>query len=143
MLVCKNAELAVEDRGQSRPHENVAVRLRGSRQAMEISFLDMQILLAMQSLSAEASGAAIVEELHKNGRPIQWRARVYAALQRLEREGLISKTSSEPRAQQRRGRRRSTIALTTSGRLILRQSLQIIDMLRQERKPATPDLAAR
>lgn len=118
---------------------DMAARSRASRQTIEISLLDLQILLTTRLLSSEASGAAIVDELHRSGRPIRWESRVYAALDRLERDGLINRQLREQNATRRRGQRRSTIALTPSGRLVLGQSLRIIDRLRQDREPAKVD----
>lgn len=115
---------------------NIARRLRRADPAIEIRLLDLQILLAMQSLSTEASGASIVDELHKNGRPIRWQSRVYVALDRLEREGLISRKLRDKKVLRPRGHRRSMIMLTSSGRLVLQRSLRIIDLLRRNEERA-------
>ena len=118
-------------------------RPRAVKPAAEISLLDLQVLLATQLLSSQASGASIVEALHKNERHIQWPARVYAALDRLERDGLVRKVDGDQTAPRRRGRRRSTIKLTPSGRRMLRQSLRIIDLLRRNGEYAGPDKLTR
>ncbi len=116
-------------------------RPRRGGKTTEVSLLDLQVLLATQLLSSEASGASIVETLVKNERHVEWPARVYAALDRLEREGLVSKAGEEQIAPGRRGRRRSTVKLTSSGRRVLRQSLRILDLLREHGEYAKPDQA--
>jgi DNA-binding PadR family transcriptional regulator len=110
---------------------------------MEIDLLELEILLATQFLSSQACGASIIEQLHKNERRIRWPARVYAALDRLEREGLIRKTPGRQTVPGRHDRRRSVITLTAPGRQMLRQSLQIIDLLRQDGESAKPDRVTR
>ena len=131
MPLSKNVAAMEEYREPARPDtDNKSARPRGAAQTAEISLLDLQVLLATQLLSSQASGASIVEALDKNERHIQWPARVYAALDRLERDGLVRKVDGDQTAPRRRGRRRSTIKLTPSGRRMLRQSLRIIDLLR-------------
>ena len=144
MPLSKKIAAMEEHRERARPDtDNKSARPRGAGQAAEISLLDLQVLLATQLLSSEASGASIVEALHKNERHIQWPARVYAALDRLERDGLVRKADGDQSAPRRRGRRRSTIKLTPSGSRMLRQSLRIIDLLRRNGEDAGPGQSTR
>ncbi len=105
---------------------------------MEIEFLELQILLATESLSSQACGVSILAELQKADRNIRLPARVYAALDRLERDGLIRKAPGLQTVPGLRGRRRSVLALTATGRQALRQSMRVIDLLRHDGEFARP-----
>lgn len=134
MSLKKNGAIAEEYRELvTSDRHNKTVRSHGEGRAAEISLLELQVLLATQLLSSKASGASIVEALDKNERYIEWPARIYAALDRLEREGLICKLGVEQVVPRRRGRRRSTVKLTSSGHRKLRDSLRILDSLRQDK----------
>lgn len=97
---------------------------------MEINLFDLQILLAISSLQPDAYGKTILEELNKHTRRLYWPGRAYAALERLEQEGLIMKTLERSPTRKRGGRRKSMLFLTPAGRSTLMRSLSSIDSLR-------------
>ena len=72
-------------------------------------------LVAVARLGAQAYGVTIHEEVEEvAGREVSL-AGVYSALDRLERDGLVRPSMSEPRAE-RGGRSRRVYALTAAGR---------------------------
>jgi PadR family transcriptional regulator PadR len=81
--------------------------------------LDVLTLVALARLGDEAYGVTVREDIAGvTGRDVSIAA-VYAALDRLTRQGLIRPWQSEPRAE-RGGRSRRHFALTSSGRSALR-----------------------
>jgi len=131
MLLCtKRVSTSKEhDREWSRrdgaPPENDA-----RERFMEINLFDLQILLAITSLQPEAYGTTILQEVNKHTRRLHWPGRAYAALERLETEGLIKKTLESRPTPKRGGRRKTMLQLTTAGKSTLAHSLNSIDALR-------------
>jgi DNA-binding PadR family transcriptional regulator len=77
--------------------------------------VEQHVLLAIAHLGDEpAYGVSLRAEIERrSGRPVSVTA-VYAALDRLEREGLVASTMSEPRAE-RGGRARKEYRLLAAG----------------------------
>lgn len=84
-----------------------------------LSRLDVLALLALSRLGEQAYGVTVREDIAAvTGRDVSMAA-VYAALDRLERRGLVRAWHSEPRPE-RGGRARRHFAPTAAGRAALR-----------------------
>ena len=129
MLLCTKVERTSADENQSGQPDQ-AGKLKAGDQIMEINLFDLQILLAITALQPEAYGKTILEELHRHTRRLFWPGRAYAALDRLEQEGLIKKTLERRPTPKRGGRRKAMLQLTPVGRSTLTRSLSSIDSLR-------------
>jgi PadR family transcriptional regulator PadR len=129
MLLCTQVESATNE--QDQPGQAGKTReLRAGDRVMEINLFDLQILLAITSLQPDAYGKTILEELNRHTRRLYWPGRAYAALDRLEQEGLIKKTLECNPTPKRGGRRKAMLRLTTAGQSTLARSLNSIDSLR-------------
>ena len=81
--------------------------------------LDLLALLALTRLGDDAYGVTVTDDISATtGRDVSMAA-VYAALDRIERAGLVRAWQSEPRPE-RGGRARRHFALTAAGRVALR-----------------------
>lgn len=139
MLLCTKVESADNDQDQSGQSGQTGKKkeLRAGKTIMEINLFDLQILLAIISLRSEACGKTILEELNRHTRRLYWPGRAYAALDRLEQEGLIKKRLERKPSPGRRGRRKAMLQLTPEGRTTLTRSLNSIDSLRSEARRAS------
>jgi len=82
---------------------------------------EQMVLLTVARLEDQAYGIAIMEELHARTGMEAAVASVYAALDRLERRGLVASTVGEPTAE-RGGRAKRYFALVPAGAAALRRS---------------------
>jgi DNA-binding PadR family transcriptional regulator len=87
--------------------------------AAPLSQLDLLALLALSRLGDEAYGVTVAEDISGVLERTVSMAAVYAALDRLDRRGLIAAWYSEPRAE-RGGRARRHFSLTPAGRAVVR-----------------------
>jgi len=86
--------------------------------------LDLLALVAITRLADDAYGVTIHEEIERvSGRQVSM-AGVYAAIDRLEREGAIRASYSEPRAE-RGGRARRLYTLSATGREMVRREREL------------------
>ena len=82
--------------------------------------IEVYTLVAIARVGDEPYGVTIRQEIHDCcGRDVSMAA-VYAALERLERQGLVRLWQSEPRPE-RGGRARRHFALTDDGRALVRR----------------------
>jgi len=82
---------------------------------------EMMVLLSLLRLGEDAYGVPITNEIEKqSGRPVAVGS-VYAALERLERKGLITSRWGAPTAE-RGGRAKKHFSVTASGLKELRQA---------------------
>jgi PadR family transcriptional regulator len=100
---------------------------------MELSLLELQLLLAITSLRPNAYGSSILAEINKCTKRSQWQGTIYAALDRLEERGLVKKVLESKPSPKRGGKRRLIWGLTTPGRKTLRQMLRMITPLLRTR----------
>jgi PadR family transcriptional regulator, regulatory protein PadR len=76
--------------------------------------LELMVLLAVMSPTRQAYGVMISRDIaHKSGREVAL-ASVYAALERLERKGLVKSALGEPTAE-RGGKARTYYKVTATG----------------------------
>ncbi len=131
MLLCTKLENTSRDQDGERSSPTGKPRDASSRERiMEINLFDLQILLAIASLQPEAYGTTILEEINKHTQRLHWPGRAYAALERLQTEGLVRKTLESSPTPKRGGRRKTMLHLTTAGKSTLAHSLNSIDALR-------------
>jgi PadR family transcriptional regulator, regulatory protein PadR len=84
------------------------------RQREYLSQVELMVLLAVMSPASEAYGVVIARDIaQKSGREIAL-ASVYAALERLERKGLVKSSLGAPTAE-RGGKARTYYKATASG----------------------------
>jgi PadR family transcriptional regulator PadR len=93
---------------------------------MHLSLLELQVLLAIISLRPNAHAGSILEEINKRTRRNHWHGTIYAALDRLEEQGLIRRVLQNKPTPKRGGKRKFLFALTASGRQMLTRSLRTI-----------------
>jgi DNA-binding MarR family transcriptional regulator len=129
MLLCRMVESASDDEDPTYASGSPQV-LRAGKRIMEINLFDLQLLLAILSLQPNACSTSILSAINKHTRRLHWPARVYAALDRLEQQGLIRKTLEPKPTPKRGGRRKLIMQLTTAGRSVLTDSLRGLDSLR-------------
>ncbi len=131
MLLCTKRESTSKEQDRERSSRDGKPRSTGNRERiMEINLFDLQIMLAITTLQPEAYGTAILQEVNRHTRRLHWPGRAYAALERLETEGLIKKTLESKPTPKRGGRRKTMLQLTTAGKSTLARSLNSIDALR-------------
>ena len=132
MLLCTKVESSGGDQAQPGRSGQAGrkLELRAGEQVKEIILFDLQILLAITSLQREACGKTILEELNRHTRRLYWPGRAYAALDRLEVEGLLTKRLERNPTPKRGGRRKAMLQLTPAGKSTLMRSLKTIDSLR-------------
>lgn len=93
---------------------------------MSLNPIEQLVLLALAHLGAHAYGVMVREEIEKrSGRSVSIAA-VYAALDRLEREGHARPRLSEP-TPERGGRSKKHFELTASGAAALREARRMMD----------------
>jgi DNA-binding PadR family transcriptional regulator len=129
MLVCRKVESTTNSEDPAKPSGNPP-KLRGGKWVMEINLFDLQLLLAIQSLEPNAYNVSILDTVNKHTRRLHWPGRAYAALDRLEQEGLVRKTRERRPTPKRGGRRKLIMHLTPTGRSTLAGSLNGLDSLR-------------
>ncbi|HEX6051568.1 MAG TPA: helix-turn-helix transcriptional regulator [Gemmatimonadaceae bacterium] len=95
-----------------------------------LSEFELHILLALRRLGAEAYGVAVRQKIEERSGRRVWVGPLYTALARLERDGYVRVTISEPIAI-RGGRSRKYYHLTAAGGRALRESLDMIDRMRR------------
>jgi PadR family transcriptional regulator len=93
---------------------------------MELSLLELQLLLAIVSLRPNAYAGSIMDEVNKCTQRSQWHGTIYAALDRLEERGLVKKILESKPSPKRGGRRKLIWALTPLGRMTLARTLRTI-----------------
>lgn len=89
---------------------------------------EQMILLAVARLDDQAYGIAIIDELHGRTGTDAAIASVYAALDRLERRGLVVSKVGES-TPERGGRAKRYFALVPAGALALHRSRNALDSL--------------
>lgn len=95
----------------------------------ELGMLEQRLMLAIQRLQPGAYGVALQKELKlRTGREYSV-GTIYAALDRLEANGLVKSKQGEATAE-RGGRAKLYFSLTASGQAALQASLKVIDNLR-------------
>lgn len=86
------------------------------------------VLLAVARLGCEAYGIAILEEIQRRAGTEAAVASVYAALDRLERRGLVASSVGDP-TPERGGRAKRFFALTPAGAYALTRSREALDAM--------------
>lgn len=93
-----------------------------------ISEFEQLVLLAVARLGGEAYGMTVSHEIEaRTGRSVSLAA-IYAALNRLAADGLVSSWTSEPTAQ-RGGRAKKHFLLDAAGARALRESRSAMDRM--------------
>ena len=93
---------------------------------MNLSLLDLQVLLAIIALRPQAYAGSILEEINKRTKRDHWHGTIYATLDRLEQQGLIRRFLERKPTPMRGGKRKYLFALTAAGRSMLTRSLRTI-----------------
>lgn len=93
---------------------------------MDISLLELQVLLAIISLRPNASAGSILEEINKRTKRDHWHGTVYATLDRLGERGLVKRVLERKPTAKRGGKRKFMFTLTASGRRMLTRALRTI-----------------
>jgi PadR family transcriptional regulator PadR len=103
----------------------------------QISEFEQLVLLAVARLGGEAYGMSVSDEIEaRTGRSVSLAA-IYAALNRLSADGLVSSWTSEPTAQ-RGGRAKKHFVLEAVGARALQESRSAMDRM-WEGLELTPD----
>jgi PadR family transcriptional regulator, regulatory protein PadR len=98
-----------------------------------LSELELHVLLAVSALGDDAYGGSVRRDIEeRSGRQV-WAGPLYAALAKLEEQGLLSGTLGDP-LPVRGGRSRRYFRLTAVGLRALRDALAMLDRMR-ERTP--------
>lgn len=97
---------------------------------MTLNSLDQMTMLAILRLHPDAYGVTIQDQIGDRAGKAPSIGSVYAALDRLERKGLIESRLGE-KTKERGGRAKLYFALTASGSATLQQSLLALDSLRK------------
>ena len=95
-----------------------------------LSEFELHILLALLRLGEDAYGVAIRQEIEERSGRRVWVGPLYTALARLKRDGYVRVEISDPIAV-RGGRSRKYYHLTAAGTRVLRESVEMIDRMRQ------------
>ncbi len=93
---------------------------------MDLSLLELQVLLSIIALRPNAYASSIMEEINKRTKRDHWHGTIYATLDRLEEQGLIKRILERNPTPKRGGKRKFLFALTASGRQMLTRSLRTI-----------------
>lgn len=93
---------------------------------MHMSLLELQIMLAIIARRPNADVSSILNEINRRTRRDHWHGTIYAALNRLEGQGLIKRVLQRKPAPKRGGKRKFLFALTPPGRQALNRSLRSI-----------------
>jgi len=111
---------------------------------MEISLLELQLLLVIISLRHNAYVGSILNDLNKSTQRCQWQGTIYAALDRLEKRGLVRKVLEDKPSPRRGGKRKFIWGLTKLGRTTLTRTLRtIVPFLGAVTRLAQPQLMRR
>lgn len=94
---------------------------------MYLSLLELQVLLAIIALRPNANAGAILGEINKRTKRNHWHGTIYAALERLEKQGLVKRVLERRATPKRGGKRKFLFALTMPGRSTLTRSLRTIN----------------
>ena len=89
---------------------------------------ELMILLAILRIGHEAYGVPIAREIQDTGRRTVMLGAVYAALERLENNGLVASTIGDP-TPERGGRAKRFFRLTPSGLTAVRQTQRALTNL--------------
>jgi RNA polymerase sigma-70 factor (ECF subfamily) len=104
----------------------------------QLGVFELQVLLTLERLGADAYGMAVRRELEgRAGRQVSIGA-VYATLDRLEVKGYISSRAA-PGPPERRGRARRYFGVEQAGRRAVEETLAAIDLMRQPVSGDAPD----
>jgi DNA-binding PadR family transcriptional regulator len=93
---------------------------------MHLSLLELQVLLTIISLRPNAYAGSILKEINKRTKRDFWHGTIYAALERLEKQGLVKRVQERAATPKRGGKRKFMFALTAPGRQTLTRSLRTI-----------------
>lgn len=93
---------------------------------MSLSLLELQVLLAIIALRPKANAGAILSEINRRTKRDHWHGTIYAALERLEKQGLVRRVLERKATPRRGGKRKFLFALTAPGRHTLTRSLRTI-----------------
>ncbi len=93
---------------------------------MHLSLLELQVLLSIITLRPNAYAGTILDEVNKRTKRDLWHGTVYAALERLERQGLVRRVQEREATPRRGGKRKFMFRLTAPGRQTLTRSLRTI-----------------
>ena len=96
---------------------------------IEISSLEQHLLLAILRLRPNAYGISLHEELEKRTCKNYSFGSIYAALERIENKGMVTKMEGEP-TEKRGGRRKLYFDITAKGQTSLSNSLKALDAMR-------------
>jgi PadR family transcriptional regulator PadR len=95
-----------------------------------LSEFELHVLLAVQRLGDEAYGGSIRREIEqRSGRQV-WIGPLYSALAKLSDQGFVDAKLGDP-LPVRGGRSRRYYRLTTTGARALRESLAMLDRMRE------------
>ena len=95
-----------------------------------LSEFELHVLLAVRALDQQAYGGSIRREIaHRSGRQV-WIGPLYSALTKLEEQGLLTATMGAPLPVPG-GRSRRYFRMTARGESALRQSLTMLDKMRE------------
>ena len=89
---------------------------------------ELMILLAILRIGDEAYGVPIAREIQETGRRTVMLGAVYAALDRLENNGLVTSTTGDP-TPERGGRAKRFFRLTPAGLTAVRQTQRALTKL--------------
>jgi DNA-binding PadR family transcriptional regulator len=89
---------------------------------------ELMILLAILRIGDEAYGVPIAREIQETGRRTVMLGAVYAALDRLENNGLVTSTIGDP-TPERGGRAKRFFRLTPAGLTAVRQTQRALTKL--------------
>ncbi|HKG91867.1 MAG TPA: helix-turn-helix transcriptional regulator, partial [Gemmatimonadaceae bacterium] len=94
-----------------------------------LSELELHVMLAVRALGDEAYGGSVRREIEaRSGRRV-WVGPLYGALAKLEEHGLLAGSVGEP-LPVRGGRSRRYFRVTAQGLRALRESLAMLDRMR-------------
>jgi DNA-binding PadR family transcriptional regulator len=99
------------------------------RPSSDLTTVEQHALLAVLRLYPNGYGVSIRDEIKQiTGRAISF-GTIYAAMERLESKGFVTRREGEPTAE-RGGRRKLHFTITAPGQLALKQALESLDALR-------------
>ena len=95
-----------------------------------LSEFELHILLAVQRLGDDAHGGSVMREIEQHSGRRVWIGPLYTSLGKLEAQGIVKTKIGEPLAV-RGGRARRHVTLTPAGLRALKDSLAMLDRMRQ------------
>jgi len=104
--------------------------------ARYLSELELHVMLAVAALADEAYGGSVRRAIEARAGRRVWAGPLYAALAKLEDQGLLASALGDP-LPVRGGRSRRYYRLTASGARALRESVAMFDRMR-EGTPLSP-----